>query len=76
MGAVDQFMSHEQSGELEEAAFKEMFPFRCYRNGMTTSQDFRNLNEASEATGISEKDIAYAIEFQKGNMGGFVFVRK
>ena len=64
-----------QTSEYEDAAFKEMFPWRCYRNGMKTSHDFKTVGDVSNATGISVEEIEYAIEHHEGNMGGFIFVK-
>ncbi len=75
MNAVVDSVPDVQTSEYEDAAFKEMFPWRCYRNGMKTSHDFKTVVDVSNATGISVEEIEYAIEHHEGNMGGFIFVK-
>jgi hypothetical protein len=66
----------EPINELEDAAFKETFPWRCSVDGEHTSQDFKNLDDASKVTGVEPSVIEDAVVHYGGHVGDFVFVKQ
>ena len=66
----------EPANDLEDAEFRVIFPWRCGKADMHTSQDFKNLEEASNVTGIEPSVIEDAVLNHDGHVGDLVFVKQ
>lgn len=57
----------------EEETLSRIYPFRCYSDHMSKSQDFKSMDEMCTTLGVKAEEVEYALQHYEGVMGAFVF---
>lgn len=61
---------------VEEEALKILFPWQWHKEGAGMFSEFHTLSEMSQASGIDEVMIMFALQRHGGQLGPNLFVKR